>query len=146
MKKKRWKTFEAIGTYCEVCKVTIPYSSAKNSGGVHRHMRNFHQDLLDKYVDDEGKKREREKIMAEEVCSLAKKSRYEAERKERMKFTKLISIWTACALRPPSIVEDIELQNAFNFASRDGIPLKLPSRTTNEQQINELTEIGRAHV
>ena len=29
--KKAWKAKDAIGTYCEVCEIKIPYHSVKNS-------------------------------------------------------------------------------------------------------------------
>ena len=144
--KRKWKSNEAIGTYCEVCKETIPYNPRKNSKAVYRHMVKYHQDLLDEYSskngNNESNDRKRKNISVKKSSSqkrLVKKSKHEAAEREQLQFTKLIAIWTACALRPPSIVEDVELQNAFNFTSKVGFPLKLPSRTTNERRIDELT-------
>ena len=44
--KKAWKAKDAIGTYCEVCEIKIPYHSVKNPYGVKRHMEKCHKDLL----------------------------------------------------------------------------------------------------
>lgn len=41
--RKKWKAKDAIATYCEVCKTQIPYDSKKNSKGVSRHMKKYHQ-------------------------------------------------------------------------------------------------------
>ena len=47
--KKSWKSSDAIGVYCTICKVKLTYDSWKKSKGVKQHMDCFHSDLVVKH-------------------------------------------------------------------------------------------------
>ena len=49
-KKKKWKAKDAIGVYCKVCELEIPYSCKTNPLVVQRHMEKKHLDLLKSYT------------------------------------------------------------------------------------------------
>jgi len=55
--KKAWKAKDAIGTYCEVCEIKMPYHLVKNPYGVKRHMEKCHKDLLDTHPKNSKKRK-----------------------------------------------------------------------------------------
>ena len=48
--RKKWKAKDAIGVYCKVCELEIPYSCKTNPLAVQRHMEKKHLDLLKSYT------------------------------------------------------------------------------------------------
>jgi len=58
-KKKKWKSYDAIGVYCTECKERIKYDSSKHSHSVRRHMDRFYSDLVEKYNEKFSKTKRR---------------------------------------------------------------------------------------
>ena len=106
--KKNWKAKDTIGTYCEVCKMKIPYDAQKNLKAVVRHMKQKHPDLLQKFKKKSAKKRKQGGKMHDFFPKHVKKVKL-ATKGDQEHFTKRVAIWTACSLRPFAVAEDAEL-------------------------------------
>ena len=77
-------------------------------------MKNFHQDLLDKFHNiKEGKRNS-----TLEFFSLDSKKMKPAPKLYQKQFKDLVARWTSCSLRPFSTSEDKELQNVAKCARK----------------------------
>lgn len=146
--KKKWKSADAIGVYCTVCKTNINYDSEKNPLGIQRHMNKFHEKLMKQYDSNDGiecgnKKRKATGATTAAVDTyFAKKPKANgivrmANTVNQKEFFRLTARWTSMSLRPFSIVEDRMLQDMFYFANSCSGALNLPSRNTNKTYLME---------
>ena len=135
--KKNWKAKDAIGTYCKVCKVKIPYDAQKNLKAVVRHMKQKHPDLLQKFKKKSAKKRKQGGKMHDFFPKHVKKVKL-ATKGDQEHFTKHVAIWTACSLRPFAIAEDAELQSIIDIATQVDGSSKFPPRNTNKGNVDKI--------
>lgn len=144
---RKWKTKDAIGVYCIVCKSRVPYDATSNPRGVQRHMQNEHSQLLQNYRSRASipEYNSRKRASQDDIKTYFRKMskvEHKASANNQMQFNKLLARWTAFSLRPFSIVEDKMLAEIITFASSTNGKLELPSRNTNRKVLmNEYAEL-----
>ena len=124
-----------VGVYCTECKVEVPYHSTKNTKGVERHMKNFHASMVTSFLERKEQELKRKGAINNYFPNKVPKKNKMASRANIEKFHRMLAVWTATALRPFSIVEDVELQEIISFATHVNGELKLPSRNTNRKNV-----------
>lgn len=139
--KKKWKSTDAIGVYCTVCKAKVMYDSIKNPLGIKRHMDKYHKKLLDEYAkksEGDGGHKKRKVIGVDAYFPKKPKTHHRiANDVNQKEFCRLTARWTSMSLRPFAIVEDEKLQDMIDFANSVHGALKLPSRNTNRKYVME---------
>ena len=90
--KNKWKSSDAIGVYCTVCKERIKYDSSKNSHGVKRHMDRFHSDLVAKYREMFPNKKDKKRRSDGRNASCSSKKSKTKKKAKQAKETKETSV------------------------------------------------------
>lgn len=141
--KKRWKTNECKGAYCERCKVRIVYNPSKgNTKQIQNHMNRFHakkvMEFKNKALNDKNTKRPL--IGMEKFVTKKQKinDMLPASEPNQAIADALLTLWVAKSLRPFTIVEDEGLVDFINYAIALQRKIDLPSRKLIRKNLMKL--------
>ena len=140
------KSKHALNAYCTKCKVTIEYSSKKQSRAISNHMTACHQDLIDEYFKKQKEKKRKTDGKLTAYFAKKVKTHDKASTADQIYFWRLLAQWTAHSLRPFSITEDESLQEVINFATSEKGSSTLSLRNTNQKYAIEESDVVAAKV
>jgi len=142
--KKKWKTNECMGAYCEKCQVHIVYNpKTGNTKAVQNHMVKFHGKYLIDYKDNkEDGKKKRALIGIEKFAR--KKQRMEdllpASQSNQAIADAMLTLWVCKSLRPFAIVEDEGLIDYIHYVVALQRRVKVPSRKSIRKNVMSLSK------
>lgn len=139
--RRSWNSNEAIGAWCELCKVRLKYSTG-NINSVKSHLRTKHKDCVDQ-LEGKGPSTKKAKVDVKitDVFSTMANAKMEAASKGDCKRAEALLLqWISTSLRPFLLVEDAGFVELWHFLNQLKKKVDPPKRAKLQGQILKVSE------